>query len=274
MGAIEVGLNSVHKYRLISAVRFYKNWAGMESFTVNLYSYPGGVLQGSGNASNGGTGWVQISLSTPVSITAGTTYVASVLTPSGAYAYTVGYFQTSDYNNPPLRALQTGEDGPNGVYQYGGGYPTSSFNGTNYWVDPVLSSPIPPAVVSAPDVCGVSPVISVTSTVTPGNCPNAYTLTRTWTATDNCGRTSQSQTVEVLPARGFIHKPCLVITSMLCSAAPPVATSLSYSNGQSGACEISGSVASSISEITTNVVVIRRVGLIRTYAVVLFLILV
>ncbi|MCK6694604.1 MAG: DUF4082 domain-containing protein, partial [Thermoanaerobaculia bacterium] len=173
----------------ISAVRIYKNWAGTETLTANLYDYPGGTLLGTGNANISGTGWQQINLNTPVSIGAGVTYVASVLTPNGNYPFTNAYFQSSDYNNPPLRALQNGEDGPNGVYAYGGGYPTSTFNGSNYWVDPVLLSPIPAAPVTASDACGTT-TITATGSVAPGACPNAYTLTRTWTAEDECGNKS------------------------------------------------------------------------------------
>ena len=40
-----------------------------------------------------------------------------------------------------MRALATGEDGGNGVYLYGtgGGFPTNTFNGGNYWVDVVFT---------------------------------------------------------------------------------------------------------------------------------------
>ena len=43
--------------------------------------------------------------------------------------------------NSPLTALQDGVDGGNGVYRYGsgGGFPNSTYNSTNYWVDLVFS---------------------------------------------------------------------------------------------------------------------------------------
>ncbi len=39
--------------------------------------------------------------------------------------------------------MASGVDGPNGLYLYGsgGGFPTSSYNDTNYWVDAVFTSP-------------------------------------------------------------------------------------------------------------------------------------
>jgi hypothetical protein len=55
--------------------------------------------------------------------------------------------------------------------------------------------------LSASDNCSSSEVISInfTEVRTDGDCPNNYTLTRTWTATDECGNsTSHVQTITVL----------------------------------------------------------------------------
>ena len=55
---------------------------------------------------------------------------------------------------PPLHALANGEDGPNGVYKYGAsGFPTATYNGSNYWVDVVFATTVgpdtmPPTVVA------------------------------------------------------------------------------------------------------------------------------
>ena len=88
------------------------------------------------------SGWQQVSLATPVAIAANTTYVASYYTASGFYSSTRPYFTTSVYT-PPLRALADGDGGGNGVYRYGtgGGFPTSTFNSTNYWVDVIFMIP-------------------------------------------------------------------------------------------------------------------------------------
>jgi hypothetical protein len=52
-------------------------------------------------------------------------------------------FTTSPIANPPLQALAA-PNSPNGVYVYGStpGFPTSSYNASNYWVD-VLFDPAP-----------------------------------------------------------------------------------------------------------------------------------
>jgi hypothetical protein len=56
----------------------------------------------------------------------------------------------------------------------------------------------PPAVPTAVDNCDSSVDIAYSQTRTDGDCPYNYTLTRIWTATDNCGNlTVQAQVVTV-----------------------------------------------------------------------------
>ncbi len=53
-------------------------------------------------------------------------------------------------------------------------------------------------VLTAADNCDADVPVEFTETRTDGNCENSYTLTRTWTATDDCGNeTSFTQTVTV-----------------------------------------------------------------------------
>ncbi|WP_321996537.1 gliding motility-associated C-terminal domain-containing protein [Draconibacterium orientale] len=53
-------------------------------------------------------------------------------------------------------------------------------------------------VLTATDNCDTDVPVEFTETRTDGNCTNSYTLTRTWTATDDCGNeTSFTQTVTV-----------------------------------------------------------------------------
>ncbi|MCO6008571.1 DUF4082 domain-containing protein, partial [Actinoallomurus purpureus] len=82
------------------------------------------------------SGWQQVNFSTPVAVTANTTYVASYFTSSGYYSVTRPYF-TSAYINSPLTALASADSGGNGVYAYGATntFPTGAFQSTNYWVD-------------------------------------------------------------------------------------------------------------------------------------------
>ena len=55
-----------------------------------------------------------MNLTTPILITANTTYVVSYHAPNGRYSGDGNYF-TSGLDNAPLRALASGEDGGNGV---------------------------------------------------------------------------------------------------------------------------------------------------------------
>ena len=71
---------------------------------------------------------------------ANTTYVVSYYAPAGRYAGDNGYFAAAGVDNGPLHALRDGADGLNGLYRYGGGggFPTSSWQLSNYWVDIVF----------------------------------------------------------------------------------------------------------------------------------------
>jgi hypothetical protein len=46
----------------------------------------------------------------------------------------------------------------------------------------------PAVTLTATDNCGDA-IVTFNEVRTDGACPNAYTLTRTWTATDECGNT-------------------------------------------------------------------------------------
>jgi HYR domain/Putative Ig domain len=83
-----------------------------------------------------------------------------------------------------------------------------------------------------------------TFTAIPGPCGG--TVTETWTATDPCGRplASVSRTITVNPTAQAAFASTANLSVASCIA--PLPTSLSYTNGESGACEISGSVLSTI----------------------------
>ncbi|MHC4442340.1 MAG: M12 family metallo-peptidase [Planctomycetota bacterium] len=52
---------------------------------------------------------------------------------------------------------------------------------------------------TATDVCAPDPAVTYSDTETPGDCPQAKTITRTWTATDACEQsTSQDQIITVV----------------------------------------------------------------------------
>src|SRR5204863_9862822 len=64
-----------------------------------------------------------------------------------------------------------------------------------------IQCPAPPTFSSptATDACDSKPTLTFADVTTPGSCPQAYDVTRTWTAKDGCGNTSTaSQTVHVV----------------------------------------------------------------------------
>ncbi|MBK8706706.1 MAG: hypothetical protein IPN33_26085 [Saprospiraceae bacterium] len=45
-------------------------------------------------------------------------------------------------------------------------------------------------MATATDICDASPVVTFVDVTNAGDCPQEYTITRTWTATDACGNSS------------------------------------------------------------------------------------
>ena len=122
----------------ITAIRFYKGTANTGTHTGHLWDAATGTLLGTTIfAGETADGWQESPLEPAVPITANTTYIVSYFSPNGQYAFDAGYFASGGVDNPPLRALADGEDGPNGVYLYSptGGFPTATYNASNYWVD-------------------------------------------------------------------------------------------------------------------------------------------
>lgn len=171
--AIEVGVkfrSTLNGY--ITGIRFYKSPQNTGTHTGNLWSTNGTNLGQVIFTGETASGWQQVFFSNPVPINANTTYIASYHTTSGYYSEDEGYFQNQGINNPPLRALQNGEDGANSIYSYSATstFPTSTFNASNYWVDVVFVTDIGPDV-TAPTVQSTSPVnnasgVAINTTVT------------------------------------------------------------------------------------------------------------
>ena len=117
-------------------MRFYKEADNTGAHVGSLWSSTGTLLASGTFTGESGSGWQELDFSSPVAVTAGTTYVASYHTNTGHYAATTQGL-SSAVTNGPLTALASG-----GVYAYGSGnaFPSSSFNAANYWVDVVFCS--------------------------------------------------------------------------------------------------------------------------------------
>jgi len=138
--AIEVGV----KFRSdvsgnVTGIRFYKGSANTGTHTGSLWTREGKLLATGTFNNETPSGWQTLLFSSPVAISANTTYVASYHS-SKEVALDYNYFTWHGTDNPPLHALQSGVDGSNGVYVYGSGgkYPINTANGYNFWVDIVF----------------------------------------------------------------------------------------------------------------------------------------
>jgi hypothetical protein len=134
--AVNLGVKfTANSSGFITGVRFYKEVDNTGAHTGSLWS-SGGTLLASGTFSGeSASGWQELDFSSPVAVTAGTTYVASYFTSTGHYAST-SQGLASAVTNGPLTAQANG-----GVYAYGSGntFPSNTFNAANYWVDAVYS---------------------------------------------------------------------------------------------------------------------------------------
>ncbi|WP_263357909.1 DUF4082 domain-containing protein [Acidicapsa ligni] len=141
--AVEVGV----KFRAdadgsILGVRFYKATTNTGTHIGHIWTDSGQLLGTATFTNETASGWQQVNFTTPIAATANTVYVASYFSPVGHYSADSFYFQQSGADDPPLHGLQNGVDGGNGMYFYGatGGFPTATYNSTNYWVDVIFSS--------------------------------------------------------------------------------------------------------------------------------------
>jgi hypothetical protein len=139
--AIEVGMQFVsHMSGYVTGVRFYKGIHNTGTHVGHLWSPKGKLLAAVTFTDETASGWQLAYFPSPVAVTAKDPYVISYNAPNGNYAADNGFF-TNALNNAPLGGLADGENGPNGVYQYGsGGFPTTGATATNYWVDLIFNT--------------------------------------------------------------------------------------------------------------------------------------
>ena len=149
--AVEVGVKfTAATSGLISGIRFYKGSTNTGTHVGDLWSASGALLATVTFTNETASGWQQATFSSPVSITAGTTYIASYHTNTGNYADTPYYFAT--YQGQSNGSLNAPGDNLNGVFAYSANstFPNnaSTATGDNFWVDIVFndSGHLPPVL--------------------------------------------------------------------------------------------------------------------------------
>jgi len=168
--AVEVGV----KFRsdvdgFVSAVRFYKGTGNTGTHVGNLWSATGTRLATATFSGESASGWQQVNFASPVAVSANVTYVASYFAPVGRYAGDNNALAAA-VDSPPLHTLADGAGGGNGVYRYGAtsGFPSQSYQASNYWVDVVLTTgpdTTAPTVITKSPAAGAAGV-AITSNIT------------------------------------------------------------------------------------------------------------
>ena len=119
----------------LSAIKFYKSPGETGTHVGTVWSSTGSVLATVTFGSETASGWQTAALSSPLTLTAGQTYVVSV--GFNAYFVMTGAAFASTVSNGPLSAVA---DGANGVFGASAGtFPTGSWNNSSYGVDVVAS---------------------------------------------------------------------------------------------------------------------------------------
>ncbi len=138
----------------ITALRFYKGVGNTGTHIGQLWSSTGTLLAQATFTNETTSGWQQVSLASPVAITAGVTYIVSYYSSDGYYSVSENFFANT-VTNGPLTAPADANGANNGLYIYSSapGFPNLTYNKQNYFVDAVLSTATatdetPPTVLS------------------------------------------------------------------------------------------------------------------------------
>ena len=173
-GSVELGT----KFTAVVAgratgVRFYKTQENRGTHTGSLWSSTGTLLGKVTFSSESASGWQTAAFATPVTLTAGTSYVVSYHAPYGRYLSTARYTGTSVSPNLQIPTSNVG------VYAYGAtsAFPTNSWKSSQYWVDLTFSAGTSATTTTSPTTSSTTtPTTSSTSTTT---TPSPTTSTTT-----------------------------------------------------------------------------------------------
>jgi outer membrane biosynthesis protein TonB len=140
----------------VSAIRFFKGPQNSGTHIGHLWSSSGALLASATFTNETPSGWQQVNLPLPVSLTAGSTYTVSYHT-TGSFSLSRPFF-----NKPllkgPLTAPASSASSGNGVFAYGQAsvFPDQSYQASNYWVDlaflPSSALPSAPAASAPPSL--------------------------------------------------------------------------------------------------------------------------
>jgi methionine-rich copper-binding protein CopC len=163
--AIEVGMKFTTSINAsVTGVRFYKSAANTGTHAGSLWTSAGQRLATGTYTGESASGWQTLTFATPVLIRAGQTYITSYTAPAGHYSADGAFFATKGAGVVPLTAPASTASSGNGVYRYGSGFPDSSSNSANYYVDVVVTTDT--ADNQPPTVTAISPADGATGAYT------------------------------------------------------------------------------------------------------------
>ncbi len=174
--AVVLGVEFVStKTTTVTAVRFYKGTRNKGLHVGKLWTSTGTLLATTNFSGETASGWQTANFASPVTIVAGRTYVASYTAPRGRYA-------DDEQALSSARSVTRGDlTAIAGVYTYGGSFPTSTWNDSNYYVDVVTGSvagiPEPTPAPSPTTTPTATPTTAPAPTPTPTATPTATPTT-------------------------------------------------------------------------------------------------
>jgi hypothetical protein len=194
--SVELGVKFKADYNgTITGLRFYKAAANGGLHVGTLWSSTGTQLARATFTNETASGWQVVYFSAPVSVTAGTTYVASYFAPIGHYSITLGGL-THGADNGTLHALASGVSA-NGVFLYANQptFPVNSDNDAEYGIDVMFALPVPGQVTNVAAAAG-----GPTSAVVSWSAPASGGPALTYKVTPYIGTTAQTPKTVSAPA--------------------------------------------------------------------------
>lgn len=142
----------------ITGIRFYKGPTNTGTHTGTLFDADGVELATATFRNETATGWQTVNFPSAVPVVAGKEYVAAYFAPKGGYAADQRFFSYRSHSSGGMTA-PGGGTANNGVFTPNDGFPSESFQQSNYYVDALYSTTdTTPLAVSA-----VTPIDGQTS---------------------------------------------------------------------------------------------------------------
>ena len=140
-GSYELGMRFTPSAEgFITGVRFFKSEANTGTHTGSLWGPAGERLATTTFTSETASGWQEALFSQPVAVTPGQKYTVSYWAPNGRYSAKENQWVYAGFPDAPLTVAGGFGAEPAGVYGSEPGYPVTSFNNGNYFVDALFDT--------------------------------------------------------------------------------------------------------------------------------------